>query len=190
MANFGNDLIAAMLANGTLTAINRCPAVSVEVGRAMYGKVQNDSGPGHVIRQGDEMQKEIAKVVGFSGANSETAVWHFMTDGPLHHFVVIPWYKHDFPHGRVYTVLMAYENMYTLNEYASRTGRALSPGGNGYQLTWTATELSTMLSDLLNLGAAWENYFGRVGAAHATKVTCWKYGVIDIKTAIEKVRRY
>ncbi len=57
--------------------------------RAVYGKTQDDSGAGTAIENNRDMQKNINIALGFSGANSETAVWHFMIGPPNPPFVVI-----------------------------------------------------------------------------------------------------
>lgn len=191
MANTGQDLIYAIVNNKTLMAINNCPAVPVEMGRAVYGSVQEDSGPGTVIQPGDNMQKQINEAVGFIGANSETAVWHFLLSPVVHHFVVVPWYNQESPHGQVYTVFMAYENKYSLGQYVKGTPPPAPPlGGKGYKEIWTVSQLSTMFSDLLTSSKAWEEYFGKVGAAQANKIMYWKYKVISLQSAISNVERY
>lgn len=189
MPDTGPDLISAILNNGKITSVNNCPGVSVQMGRAVYGTVQSDAGLGEEIRPGVNMQKQINNAIGFGGANSETAVWHFSLQ-PTHHFVVVPWYKHDPPHGRVYTVFMAYENKYTVQNYINGMGSAPASGGKGYKTVWTVTQLSTMFSELLTSPKAWEEYFGKVGESQATKITYWKYKIISIKTAISNVNGY
>ena len=191
MPDTGPDLIAAIIGKNTLMSLGDCPAVPIQIARAVYGVVQNDVGPGILITPGDGKQKQINSVIGCGGANSETEVWHFSVVEPLHHFVVVPWYRHESPHGQVYTVFMAWENRYTLQRYVEGTG-GLAPalGGTGYKTAWTPSELSTMLSDLLAGGRAWQDYFGQVGAGSATLIKCWKYKTITLKSAISNVGRY
>lgn len=195
MPDTGPALIEAIIGSNALMGLDNCPAVPVQMARAVYGSVQNDTGPGESITMGpnikkQSMQKQIDIAISFSGANSETAVWHFYSPNPVHHFVVIPWYKHDAPHGRVYAVFMAYEKKYTLLEYVKGTGSAPAVGGKGYKAGWTPSELSTMLSDLLMKGAAWQDYFGQVGEDKTVKITYWKYKVTTLGSAIAKVKKY
>lgn len=193
MANTGPDLINAIVGNQKLMALDNCPGVPVQMGLAVYGSVQDDSGSGTEIKDegnDSDMQKKINEAIGFGGASSETAVWHFSLT-PVHHFVVVPWYKQNAPHGQVYTVFMAYENEYSLGQYVHGTGNiAPKPGGKGYKAEWTPSQLSTMLFDLLKSDKAWEDYFGKVGAAKATKITYWKYKVTTLKSAISNVNKY
>lgn len=190
MANTGDNLIDVIVGKETLMDINNCPQVPVEMGRAVYGSVQDDSGKGTPIQPGNNMQKQINEAVGFMGANSETAVWHFLLSPVVHHFVVVPWYKHESPHGQVYTVFMAYENQYSLGQYVHGISPAPTPGGKGYKKIWTVSELSAMFSDLLTSGTAWQEYFGQVGAAQATEIKYWKYKVISLQSAISNVEKY
>ncbi|WP_459177220.1 hypothetical protein [Ewingella americana] len=193
MSNSGRKLIDTILSHKKLMGILNCPAVSVEIGHAIYGKVQNDLSSGEVIKKEVFTQGKINNLLGFIGANSETAVWHFLLEGvratTIHHFVVIPWYQHEHPWGRVYTVLMAYEGKYSLDQYVSRKLPAPT-GCYGYKTVWTATELGKMFSDLLTHSNAWEQYFGLVGQSQANKISCWKYKVISVESAIANVNRY
>ncbi len=197
MANTGLDLINAIVANQTLMGLDNCPGVSAQMSCAVYGSVQDDSGKGTDIQNNSSMQKDINIAVGFGGANSETAVWHFLvtSSSPIHHFVVVPWYKSNIPQGQVYTVFMAYEinatNKYSVGDYVHGTGNfAPAPGGTGYKTEWSVNQLSTMLSDLLTSPTAWQNYFGNVGAAQATKITYWKYKITTLTSAISNVNAY
>ncbi len=190
MANTGPNLIAAIVENVKLMSVDNCPGVPVQMGKAVYGACQNDSGSGTLIKSGLNMQKQINNAIGFSGSNSDTAVWHFSL-APVHHFVVVPWYKHESPHGQVYTVFMAYEGKYSLGQYVGGTGGiAPAPGGKGYKAVWTVSQLSAMFSALLAGGTAWQDYFGQVGAAQATKITYWKYKTTTLKYAISIVKKY
>lgn len=190
MANNGPDLINALVNNATLMALDNCPAVPVHVGAAVCGSIQNDD-KGVALAPGKSLKDDIARLVYFSGITSETSVWHFSTGAPVHHFVVVPWYKHDYPHGWVYTVFMAYENHYTVQQYVAGAGGsapAHKPGG--YKPFWSATELSDMLYELLTGGSAWETYFGSVGAAKTLSLTCYKYKVVSLVSAIRQVTSY
>ncbi len=190
MANTGLDLINAIVANPILMGLDNCPAVPAQMSCAVYGSVQDDSGSGTHIQNNSSMQKDINIAVGFGGANSETAVWHFLLT-PVHHFVVIPWYKSNVPQGQVYTVFMAYENKYSVGQYVNGTGGiAPTPGGKGYKTEWSVSQLSTMFSDLLTKSTAWEEYFGKVGQAQATKITYWKYKITTLTSAITNVNAY
>jgi hypothetical protein len=192
MTNMGEDLIAAIVGNKKIVKANNCPAVPVHMSSAFYCAVQSDFGAGLKIEAGPNMQKQINTVIGFNGANSETAVWHFSLIGPVHHFVVVPWYQHKRPHGQVYSVFMAYENKYTLQQYVHGTGGFVPAIKKmGYKDAWTISQLSTMLSTLLTSNKAWQDYFGKVGITHpATKITCWKYRTITLKSAIANVKIY
>ncbi|HAT4912357.1 TPA: hypothetical protein JHJ70_005616 [Serratia marcescens] len=189
MSNTGETLINAIVSNNSLMAINNCPGVTAQMSRAVYGKTQDDSGAGTTIENNRDMQKNINIALGFSGANSETAVWHFMIGPPVHHFVVIPWYQHTAPHGRVYTVFMAYENRYSVGGYVQHTPPAPS-AVKGYRTVWSVTDLGQMFSDLLTSATAWQTYFGAVGAAQANKITYWKYKVTSLDSAVANVNKY
>lgn len=190
MSKTGKDLINAIVKNSTLMGIDNCPGVPAQMSCAVYGSIQDDSGSGTVIKPGSGMQDSINKAVGFGGANSETAVWHFLTGSPVHHFVVVPWYQHESPQSWVYTVFMAYEDKYSLGEYVEGKAPAPATGGKGYKTVWTVSQLSTMLSDLLTRKEAWEEYFGKVGPAQATKLTYWKYKVKGLDAAVSNVEKY
>ena len=187
----GPELITAIVGKANLMSVNNCPGVPTSMGHAFYGACQDDAGKGESIVPGKQadMQKQINNVIGFGGANSETAVWHFSL-APVHHFVVVPWYKHDFPHGQVYAVFMAYETKYTVDQYVKGTGVAPTLGADGYKEAWTVNQLSSMLSDLLTSGTAWQDYLGQVGAARATKITVWKYKTVTLQSAIKNVNAY
>lgn len=188
----GADLIQAIVNNQALMSIDNCPGVPVAFSKAVYGKVQDDVGSGTTIQPGANMQKEINTAVGFSGANSETAVWHFMVTGTaVHHFVVIPWYEYSLPNqGQVYTLNMAYENKYDTGDYVNGNPPAPPTGGTGYKTQWTVNQLSTMFSDLLTSATAWQDYFGNVGVNQANKITYWKYKVTTIDSAVINVNNY
>ena len=186
----GEDLIDVIIKNAKLLTVNNCPGVSVNVGKAVYGKYQDDAGPGKSIVRQEEapLKQAIQKAIAVheQATSQHSGVWHFLLD-PVHHFIVIPWLKVDHPAGQVYTVLMAYEGKYTLEEYVK--GQKKAPrSGSGYKPFWSQAELSDMLYELLTSGSAWERYFGDVGAAHATKITYWKYQYVDISKAIERVK--
>jgi len=186
----GADLINAIVNNQALMAVDNCPGVPTQMSLAVYGAVQDDSGPGTVIQPGVDMQKQINAAIGFGGANSETAVWHFLMGPTVHHFVVIPWYREADPHGRVYTLFMAYENRYAVGWYVNGTAPAPPTGGKGYKAEWSVAQLSTMFSELLTSATAWQEYFGQVGATQAQTITYWKYKVISLTSAVANVPNY
>ncbi|MDJ0827892.1 MAG: hypothetical protein QNJ16_20595 [Rhodobacter sp.] len=189
MPDTGPQLIHDIVNNADLMAINNCPGVPVQMGVAVYGSVQSDVGAGTVVTQNN-----IGATLGFPGANSETAVWHFQTR-PVHHFVLVPWYKQDPPHGQVYTMFMAYEDQYSLGQYVAGTNPAPALAGHGYRQVWTYNDLETMLEELLFKGqnrgeAAWESYFCRGLRLRATEMRYWKYKVTSLKSAIANVGKY
>ncbi|QQZ39469.1 hypothetical protein IF690_15490 [Pseudomonas sp. SK3(2021)] len=185
----GEDLIRAINNNKTLMELNDCPSVSVQMGCAVYGKVQDDVGNDEITNNGS-MKYQIDQALLFRGLHSETAVWHFSTDSPepkVHHFVVIPWFKQSA--GTVYTVFMAYEKKYMVVNYVEHNNPA--PGEiKGYKTVWTANDLSTMLSDLLTKSNAWEEYFGNVGPAQANKIRYFKYKITALDSAVSNVNQY
>ncbi|WP_233963103.1 hypothetical protein [Pectobacterium versatile] len=189
MPNTDDALINAIVANNKLMEIKDCPGVPTQMSRAVYGKTQDDSGSGTVIENNKDMQKNINIAIGFPGANSETAVWHFLVGPTVHHFVVIPRYQHTIPQGWVYTVFMAYENEYSVGKYVKHTAPAPS-GAKGYKKIWTTNDLSKMFSDLLTSDTAWKEYFGPTGKPKAKTITYWKYKVIPLDTAIANVNKY
>ncbi len=193
MPTTGEDLIAAIVGNETLMAINNCPGVSAQMGKAFYGDWQDDDNA-VTIALGSTLIQDIKSLIKFSGQVSETAVWHFSMTGKVHHFVVVPWRRSTKPK-RVYTVFMAYEHRqsskaYTLDKYVKGTAPAPPLDGNGYRETWTIEEFGQMLYYLLKQGAAWERYFGKVGRARATSITCYKYANISLDDAIDNVNGY
>lgn len=196
MPDTGPVLIEAIKNKSAIMNVNNCPGVSVCFGRAVYGTTQYDKTDTEIAAadHGEQRKRKINEAIAFGGANSETAVWHFMCGAlpvAVHHFVVVPWYKHDSPHGQVYTLFMAYENRYSIGEYVNSTGSVFRKAGyKGFKQAWTPSELSTMLNDLLDSGRAWEDYFGEVGPAHATSVTYWKYKITTLKSAIGNVGKY
>jgi len=190
MANTGPDLITEIKNSAKLRSLGNCPGVPVELGRACYGTIQSDSGPGTPITSGPNMKRMINEAIGFIGSSSETAVWHFALKPTVHHFVVVPWYQHESPHGQAYTVFMAYENMYTLAQFIDRTGNVVPSAENRFQMGRDAIYLAKMFSELLTSGTAWEDYFGRVGQAQATEIQYWKYRTTTLQSAISKVRDY
>ena len=188
-SNTGEDLILAIENNSKLMALSNCPAVPVEFSRAVYGSVQDDSGNGSVIENKGNMQRQINIALAFSGANSETEVWHFLMGSAVHHFVVVPWYKQSVLHGVVYTIFMAYEDEYKVDNYVHKIIPAPT-GAKGYKQSWTTSELSNMFSDLLTKIDAWESYFGSVGNNQANKITYWKYKTTTLSSAITNVNKY
>lgn len=183
----GEDLILALEHNEKLMSLNNCPAAPVEFSRAVYGAVQNDTGSGGIIENKGSMQKQINSALGFIGANSETAVWHFLLGPTVHHFVIIPWYQQSLPQGIVYTLFMAYEDKYLVGDYVGKTTPA--PAGiYGYKRVWTTRDLNTMFTDLLTNPGAWEGYLGAVGESQASKITYWKYKTTTLTSAIANVK--
>lgn len=188
MANTGVDLIAAIVGNATLKGIDNCPGVPVQMGHAIYASAQNDKGNAQITH--NSADGDITRLIAFSGSPSDTAVWHFSSDSPVHHFVVMPWYKHTAPVGFVYTVFMAYERQYSLKQYVEGTGGIAPTGALGYKTVWTLAELKTMLRDLVTSNTAWQDYFGRVGPARTMTLNCYKYNTLRVSTAITNVGRY
>lgn len=185
--NPGEQLKDALKQNLRIQAVNNCPAASVEVGAAIYGHVQNDDSQTTLKRSATS--KDLAHLIGVNGLTSQTAVWHFMTD-PIHHFVVIPWYDQSLP-GWSYTLLMAYENGYTIRDYIqSAPGRMSRPLRRGYREAWSASELMDMLSALLNSQAAWGDYFLTGTENEVRSITCYKYKLISVTNALTNVTRY
>ncbi|HEC5301889.1 TPA: hypothetical protein QCG78_004487 [Enterobacter asburiae] len=189
MANTGEDLILALENKQKLMALDNCPAVPVEFGRAVYAAVQNDTGAGDVIENKGNMQSQINSALGFIGANSETAVWHFLLGPTVHHFVIIPWYQQSPPQGIVYTLFMADENKYPVGSYVGKTPPAPT-GTSGYKKVWTTSNLNTMFTELLTNEGAWEKYFGTAGPSQANKITYWKYKTTTLTSAIANVNNY
>jgi hypothetical protein len=184
----GIDLINAIKANQRIRAVDNCPGVSVAISEAVYGKVKDDNNPIE-LRTGAS-EKEIAAVIGFGGANSETAVWHFMTQ-PIHHFVVVPWYNHQVPQGQAYTVFMAFENQYTVGQYIdNERGHMQRPLVNGYRDLWTPTDLKGMLTALLTTNTAWANYFQYGHNNTVNSIACYKYDIISVDKAVANVNQY
>lgn len=187
MAGTGIDLITAITGNATLMGINNCPGVPVQMGYAVYASAQSDKGTDQI--KSSSTDKDIGRIIAFGGSPSDTAVWHFSSDSPVHHFVVMPWYRHTAPMGIVYTVFMAYENKYDLEKYVK--GNGLAPtGAHGYKTARTFDELKTMLHDLVTSNTAWQDYFGQVGPARTMSLNCYKYSTLRVSTAITNVRRY
>lgn len=180
MPDTGPELIDAILGKATLMALDNCPGVPAELGRAVYGTYQDDSGPGLP-------PDNLDLAVNFSGSSAQTAVWHFASDNPVHHFVVVPWITVADPRV-VYTTLMAYENRYTLGNYVAGAGNAPgAPNGYGHK---SQAEFRQMLNALQSEDAAWQTYFGQVGAARTTGLKYWKYNNISLSKAIKNVGKY
>jgi hypothetical protein len=188
MANTGIDLITAIAGNTTLRGLDNCPGVPVQMGHAVYASAQNDKGNDQIRHSSTE--RDIIRMIAFSGSPSDTAVWHFSSDSPVHHFVVMPWYRHTAPVGVAYTVFMAYEKKYDFGQYVTGTGGIAPTGVHGYKTAWTLDELKTMLRDLVTSNTAWQDYFGRVGPARTMSLNCYKYNTLRISTAIANVKRY
>jgi len=184
----GPELIDAIKANDKLKAIDNCPGVPVDFGKALYGSMQNDVGNNKI-----ESELDVNKAIGFTGSNGETAVYHFQTK-PTHHFVVVPWYNHGANHGQVYSVFMAYENNYTVDEYIRKAGRAPS-GNKGYRDLWTIQQLVAMLKAIAlgstaNKRNAWRDFFAPYDIHAATSVEYYKYPVKSLDSAMKKLTSY
>ena len=182
----GRDLVAAINANHHLMEVDNCPGVPVAFGKAIYGKVQDDDN-GVKITKADMAQK-IPEAVRVVGSNDQTAVWHFAMT-PVHHFVVVPWYDGNVPEW-VYTIWMAYENRYIVDDYVHGRSPAPAVEGTGYKEIWSKNNLSTMLEELLTQSTAWQNYFGTVGAKQATQIEYYKYKMTSLSSAITNVQNY
>ena len=85
---------------------------------------------------------------------------------------------------------MAYENRYIVDDYVHGRNPAPTVGGTGYKEIWSKNNLSTMLEDLLTKPAAWQNYFGTVGANQATQIEYYKYKMTSLSSAITNVQNY
>lgn len=188
MADTGIDLITAIAGHAVLRGIDNCPGVPVQMGQAVYARVQSDKGNEQI--KSSSTEKDIMKLIAFGSSPSETAVWHFSSGSPVHHFVVMPWYQHIAPMGMVYTVFMAYEKKYSFGQYVDGTGGIAPTGALGYKTAWTFDELKTMLRDLVTSNTAWQDYFGRVGPTRTMALDCYKYHPLNISTAIANVKRY
>lgn len=188
MPDTGIDVANAITRHAVLRGLANCPAVPIQMGYAIYASLQGDKG--NLQIKHDTSQKEIDSIIAFSGSPSDTAVWHFGSSSPVHHFVVMPWYQYTAPVGFVYTVFMAYENKYNLGEYIDGAGNFAPTGALGYKTAWTFDELKTMLHDLVTSNTAWEDYFGHVGPARTMTLTCNKYNTARISTAMVNLRRY
>ncbi|MGR4041670.1 hypothetical protein [Pseudomonas sp. 910_21] len=197
----GEELISAIVSNPILMGLEDCPGVPAQMSCAVYGKLQDDDGKDvitGVIANDTSMKYQIGQAILFNDDRSKTAVWHFAIESPVHHFVVIPWYNPSSGamYTKVYTVFMAYElkketgkKGYTVREYVEKAPPAPS-GTKGYKKSWTETELSTMLSDLLTKENAWEDYFGKVGKAQAKKIHYYKYKITTLNSAVSNVNQY
>lgn len=176
--NIGSELIEAIKGKRALLDIGDCPGVSVNISKAFYGLPQNDSPKNDPITKANVYSKIV-----FGGANSETAVWHFLLEGLTHHFVVVPWYKHTLPHGQVYSVFMAYEDKYTLGQYIS---------SSLFKNSWTTSELILMFEELLTKGFSWGKYIDssdRSNEIKVKKISYWKYKTITVNTAFTNLSR-
>lgn len=192
----GLDLITAIQNNAKLMSINNCPGVSARLGYAVYGNWQDDDGD--IVLSFTDQQSTVASIkelvhIPDGTPLAHTAVWHFSVEPPIHHFVVIPWYRFNTEPGWVYTVFMAYEsnnsqNKYTLGEYIQGGGNTAKDAG--YRDIWTQKELSLMLYQLLASKSVWPKYFGGVDQHAPNKITCYKYPSITVDQAIQNVNSY
>lgn len=180
MPNVSCPLVAAILAKQELKALNDCLSVPIQIGRAVYGNYQDDEGDGTSI-VADSVDTKLKAATKFTGTRDETAVWHFLVD-PVHHFAVVPWHSAELGR-RVYTVLMAYEQWYTLGDYIQKMTV------QERRTTWEEGDLQAMLSDLFKSDEAWKKYF-HAGVKAARKITYWKYENISLESATTNVARY
>ncbi len=70
----GPELITAIGASNQLINVPDCPAVSVKMSEAVYGVVQDDSGPNISIRPGSKQKQQINTSIKFDGTNSDTEI--------------------------------------------------------------------------------------------------------------------
>ena len=188
MSNTGETLINAIVSNNYLMAINNCPGVPAQMSRAVYGKTQDDSGPEPRSKITVTCKRiSISRWGSLGRTRNRRLAFHDWPARPP--FCGDPWYQHTAPHGRVYTVFMAYENRYSVGGYVQHTPPAPS-AVKGYRTVWSVTDLAQMFSDLLTSATAWQTYFGAVGAAQANKITYWKYKVTSLDSAVANVNKY
>lgn len=189
----GSELRDAIRANKKLWKIDTCPRVPIDVAVAVYGRAKNDINPTKLLACSSKL--EIATAIGFGGAQSETAVWHFQTE-PVHHFVLVAWYD-EIEREQSYSVFMAFEHPnppvagqlgYDFFDYVTNT--------MAHQLEinhkdkWSAFGLITMLNELLTQDVAWGKYFQRGVNKKVNSITYYKYDFIALDKAIANVNKY
>ncbi|MEM9060675.1 MAG: hypothetical protein AAGD13_09455 [Pseudomonadota bacterium] len=170
----GQDLVDAIKANETLQAISRCPAVPVDVSRAIYGVVKDDS--------------TKAEDLEFTGDASKAELWHFdvKSESYLHHFVALIWINDQGKTG--FTLFMAYETKYTLGQYMS--GKSKKQGMIGFEDFREMSEMKTIMQSLIRQEDAWGKYFNVSDTEKLKSVQFFKYGHVDIAEAIARVEEF
>lgn len=192
----GFDLVEAISQNQHLGQLYDCGSVPTEIARAVYKTYQTDSNTISITMKESEHEtrKAIAKAIKLPDnlLRISTAVWHFQTNPGCHHFAVIPWHTQEGKPTWVYSVFMAYVNMYRLREYIDGDDRApsLPPAGDGFRVYWTQGEFETMLLDLLRYGHSWTRYFGKVQPRKALSIEINKYPLTQLNLATKCVRKY
>ncbi|ARU28456.1 hypothetical protein [Cellvibrio sp. PSBB006] len=192
----GLALVEAISKNKSLQELADCGSVPAEIGRAVYTKYQTDRDDISITLK--ESEEEIRNAIANAIALPEnlnrigTAVWHFQTLPGCHHFVAIPWQTQEGTPTWVYSIFMAYVNMYTLGDYINGKNPApsLPPAGNGFRTYWTQAEFETMLLDLLRHGDSWQRYFGKVETRKALSIKINKYPFIRLDIAIQRVKTF
>jgi hypothetical protein len=195
----GLDLIRRIGTHVSLFRIRACPTVPVKISEAIYGRTMNDQNE-VVLKAGSVTDSDLWHAIAFGGANFETAVWHFSVacdsrdnNRPaVHHFVVVPWYRHTPPHGQVYTVFMAYEDKYDIEDYVGSLRGSMSQSlGSGYKEAWTPSDLLVMLKRLLNKEAtAYADYFLYGANETVASITYCKWGIITLDKAISNLTKF
>ena len=186
----GTELVQAIRGNEHLTALTDCTSVPIRMGKAVYGKWQDDKGE-VVIKKTDSLRRDIEEVLTFEGALNSTAVWHVLVGPAVHHFVIMPQVVSKNPDTVVYTVVMAYENHYTLGDYIQRAGKA-SMKKYGFKDPWCLDDLGNMFGHLIATPhAAHENYFGvRPKKKGPASISIWKYPDTTTENAINGINHY
>lgn len=196
----GLDLVRRIGTHVSLFRIKACPTVPVKISEAIYGRSMSDDN-GVVLKAGSFTDTNLWHAISFGGANFETAVWHFYVEcekrgdarPAVHHFAVVPWYRHTPPHGQVYTVFMAYEDKYDIEDYVGSlpTKSMSQPLSSGYREAWTPSDLLVMLKRLLNKEAtAYADYFLSGANETVASITYYKWGIIKVETALANLNKY
>ncbi len=186
--NPGLDLINAIRTRPVLQEIKDCPQVSVQIGNATYGAVQDDGVDNKITMA--TTRDNLVPLLWFNGLQTETAVWHFSTEPTVHHFVIMPWYNQDSP-GWCYAMFMAYENTYRFKHYANPPPTSANVPANGFRADRSITEIIDMLSAILKNNGAWKQYFAaNVDNANVTAIHFYKYPKISLFNANASVAVY
>ncbi len=176
------DLKAALLRDPAILRVDNCPGAPVEISKAIYGVAQDDGEGLAITAQTDD--GVLTRLLAFSGSPDDVTMWHFATEPAVHHFVVIP-LSNNSPRQWRYLVLMAFEGQYTMGQYVESTC-GLSAG---YDDTRTLGDIMVMLRAILNRQAAWGEYFQNGVNASVTKILCYQYKTIAIKTALKNIAK-